>query len=47
MEMLSENVWTIVITVVSGVLVYIFGEILQTVWLAPLQKIKSNTNSIS
>ena len=47
MEMLSENVWTIVITVVSGVLVYIIGEILQTVWLAPLQKFKSIKHDVS
>ena len=47
MEMLSENVWTIIITVVSGVLVYIIGEILQTVWLAPLQKFKSIKHDVS
>ena len=34
-----ENLITILITVVSGVLVYIIGEILQTVWLTPLAKI--------
>lgn len=47
MEMLSENVWAIIITVVSGVLVYIIGEILQTVWLAPLQKFKSIKHDVS
>ena len=47
MEMLSENVQTIIITVVSGVLVYIIGEILQTVWLAPLQKFKSIKHDVS
>ena len=31
---------TCVLTIVSGVLVYIIGEIVQTIWLHPLQKYK-------
>ena len=47
MENISNNVWSIIITVVSGVLVYIIGEILQAVWLAPLQKFKSIKHDVS
>lgn len=41
------NLITILITVVSGVLVYIIGEILQTVWLTPLQKFKAIKHDIA
>ncbi len=42
-----ENLITILITVLSGVLVYIIGEILQTVWLTPLQKFKAIKNDVA
>lgn len=35
-----QGAGTVLITVVSGVCVYIFGEILQTIWIEPLQKYK-------
>ena len=35
-----QSAGTVLITVVSGVCVYIFGEILQTIWIEPLQKYK-------
>lgn len=41
------NLTAILITVVSGVLVYIIGEILQTVWLTPLQKFKAIKHDIA
>ena len=37
-----DSLLSIVITVVSGVLVYIAGKILQTIWLTPLQKFTNN-----
>ena len=42
-----ENVITIAVTVVSGVLVYLLGEMLQTIWLTPLQKYKSIKHDIA
>ena len=42
-----ENLITILITVGSGVLVYIIGEILQTVWLTPLQKFKAIKHDVA
>ncbi len=46
MEIL-DSLLTILITVLSGVLVYIFGEILQTIWLSPLQKFKSIKHDVA
>ena len=37
---------TCVLTIVSGVLVYIIGEIVQTIWLHPLQKYKEIKHDI-
>jgi len=42
-----DSLLSIVITVVSGVLVYIAGEILQTIWLTPLQKFKDLKNEVA
>lgn len=47
MENVNANLWSVIVTVVSGVLVYIIGEILQTVWLAPLQRFKSIKHDVS
>lgn len=38
---------TCVLTIVSGVLVYIIGEIVQTIWLHPLQKYKEIKHDIA
>ena len=35
-----QDAGTVLVTVISGVFVYILGEILQTVWIEPLQKYK-------
>ena len=42
-----EGLLSIVITVVSGVLVYLAGEILNTVWLHPLQEYKMMKQKIA
>ena len=35
------------ITVISGVLVYMFGELLNTIWLRPLQEYKNIKSNIA
>ena len=44
---MMDNLLAIVVTVVSGVLVYIIGEMLQTIWLAPLQKYKEIKHDVA
>ena len=40
MDILTNSFYATLATIVSGVLVYIIGELLQTIWLSPLQKYK-------
>lgn len=42
-----EHLCSIVITVISGVLVYIIGQILKEIWLTPLQEYKKIKAKIS
>ena len=42
-----QDAGTVLVTVISGVLVYILGEILQTVWIEPLQKYKQLKREVS
>ena len=42
-----QEAGTVLATVVSGVVVYILGEILQTVWIEPLQKYKQLKREVS
>lgn len=44
---MMDNLSAIIVTVVSGVLVYIIGEMLQTIWLAPLQKYKEIKHDVA
>jgi hypothetical protein len=39
--------WTVFITVISGVLVYVISELLKTLWLEPLQNYKKIKGQIS
>lgn len=47
MDILTSNFYAILATVVSGVLVYIIGEVLQTIWLSPLQKYKQIKHDVA
>ncbi len=42
-----ESLSSIIITVISGVLVYIIGQILKEIWLTPLQEYKELKSKIS
>lgn len=42
-----EILLTSSLTVVSGVIVYIIGEVLQTIWLSPLQKYKEIKHDVA
>ena len=42
-----DSILAIVITVVSGVLVFIIGEILNTIWLKPLYEFKTIKSKIA
>lgn len=44
---MSEILLTSSLTVVSGVIVYIIGEVLQTIWLSPLQKYKDIKHDVA
>lgn len=42
-----ESILAIIIAVVSGVLVYLIGEMIREIWLLPLQQFKQLKSSIS
>lgn len=42
-----KSISSIIITVISGVLVYIIGQILKEIWLTPLQEYKKLKSKIS
>ena len=44
---MGEIFLTSTLTVVSGVIVYIIGEVLQTIWLSPLQKYKEIKHDVA
>lgn len=44
---MGEASLTILLTVISGVLVYILSEIMKEIWLSPLQKYKALKHDIS
>lgn len=47
MDWLINYVIPLLITVISGVLVYLFGELLNTIWLQPLQSYKKLKHDIA
>ena len=40
-----DGIVSIIVTVISGVLVFIIGQILTSIWLTPLQQYKENQNA--
>lgn len=42
-----DSVWSIVIAVISGVVVFLIGQVFQTIWLTPLQNYKNIKSKIA